>query len=420
MMICAWLPHFALRVSVPRRADLSGPVALVSALDTHPVVRACSPAARREGVVPGMLVSRALGTCAQLTVLAYDEEVVEQAAEQYLARLESIGAAVHPIVPGRAVFAGTPLLRLYGGMDGVLAEVCRVFRVPDLRIGVGPNVFVSWIAARHAPAGGHVLIREDEAARVLARMPVSLLPADARMLELFAALGLATMGDLAAIGVDHVADRFGADGVRMHELAQGIDTTVVQPRIPVDPIEEAIQFPEPVGHHDVLHRALRMLVERAVAHPRCVQHAPRSIVVVCGLVPASAEHARGSSPSHRAQRSLRTPTTAVDRIMLAARTVFDDVPAPVERLVVRLEQFAVQDSPQAALFGERTTALTGGDTAVGISGVHDPRVQAGLRHVQAILGDDAVLQVLEVQPGSRVPERHVVLVPRSDAGGDAV
>ena len=209
----------------------------------------------------------------------------------------------------------------------MLAAVRRVFRTSQLRLGVGPNPFVAWVAARHAAAGGHVAIDADEAARVLAGMPISLLPMDLRMSQLLDALGVYTLGAFAAIGVDHVADRFGEAGVALHALSRGIDTSVVRPRLPEDPIEESLPFPEPVGNVDVLQRALRVLVERAVAHPRCVQHAPRSIVVACQLV---------------------------------------------------------RDA-----------------------------------HVQAVVGDDALLQVLEVQPGSRVPERHVVLVPRGDGGGGA-
>jgi hypothetical protein len=47
-------------------------------------------------------------------------------------------------------------------------------------------------------------------------------------------------------------------------------------------------------------------------------------------------------------------------------------------------------------------------------------VQAGVRHVQGALGDDALLQVLEVEPWSRVPERHAVLVPRASVATQPV
>ncbi len=416
MIICVWLPQFALRVSVPRQGDLVRPLALVSTLDAHPVVRCCTSAAQQHGVASGMLVSRALGCCAQLEVLACDDELVARSALQFVVRLESTGAAVEPVAPGRAHFDAAPLMRMHGGLAGVLAAVRRVFRTSQLRLGVGPNPFVAWVAARHAAAGGHVAIDADEAARVLAGMPISLLPMDLRMSQLLDALGVYTLGAFAAIGVDHVADRFGEAGVALHALSRGIDTSVVQPRLPEDPIEESLPFPEPVGNVDVLQRALRVLVERAVAHPRCVQHAPRSIVVACQLV-RDAHASRGAS--HHARRALRVPTVDVDRIVLAARTVFDDVPAPIEVLTVRLEQFELRESSQGALFGERGTSLTGGDASTMLDGVSDPRVQAGLRHVQAVVGDDALLQVLEVQPGSRVPERHVVLVPRGDGGGGA-
>lgn len=418
MILCAWLQHFALRVLAHGRVSLDQPVALASTLATHPVVIDCTAAARADGVAAGMLLSRALGCCASLQVIADDAGRVAVAGERFLARLESTGAAVHPEEYGRACFRVDALAPLYGGLDGVIAATRQVFRSPDLRIGVGSSRFVSWVAARHAQPGGHVVIGADETRRVLAELPLSLLPVDGRMQELFSALGLRTLGDLGSIDVTHIADRFGVDGIRFHELARGVDERLLVPRVPVAPVERSLQFPEPVGNVEVLRRALELLVGQAVQHPRCLQHAPRSVVVVAALVPSGAS---GAEPGalHSVRKVLRTPTVDPDRIVLAAGVALESVPAPVERLSVRLEQFELREGGQQALFGQRgSSALTGGDSAAALAGVSDARVHAGLRHVQAALGDDAILQVLELQPDARVPERHSVLVPRHVAGGD--
>jgi hypothetical protein len=102
-------------------------------------------------------------------------------------------------------------------------------------------------------------------------------------------------------------------------------------------------------------------------------------------------------------------------VLLAAQVGLDDIPAPVERMCVRLEEFELRTATQQQLLDRRGTALTGGDGAGAIGGVDDERVQAGVRHVQATVGEDALLQVLEVEPDSRVLERHAVLVPRQHA-----
>ncbi|MBC7645254.1 MAG: hypothetical protein H7123_09010 [Thermoleophilia bacterium] len=412
---CAWLPHFALRVLAHQRVDLSRPVAISSSGDVYPVVIDCSDAARADGVVPGMLVSRALGCSNGLEVLDNDAERVALAAERFLMRLEQLGAAVHPIEPGRAMFEVEPLLLMHGGLSSLLTCVRKMYSAPDLRLGLGPNPFVAWVAAQHAHAGGHVAIVAAEAPRVLADMPLDLVPADDRTLRLLHALGLKTLGEFASIDRAHITDRLGAEGALLHALARGDDDTVLAPRIPVDPIEEYLNFPEPLAASDVLGRALNMLLERALSHPRCVQYAPRAIVVVATLVPPSPGM---PAPTHRVRRVLRVPTVDLVRVHTACLPALAEIPAPVDRLTVRLEEFEPRTATQQSLLG-RNTSITGGDSVEAAESMADGRVQASLRQVQAAAGDDALLQVLELNADSRMPERHAVLVPRHVTDAEA-
>ncbi len=410
VVACCWLPGFPLRVVAHGQADLSGPVALASDAEAHPVVLDCTGAARDHGVEPGMLVSRAMGCCGSLQVLSCDVPRVEAAAERFVQRLEAHGAAVQPMEPGRAFFDAAPLERLYGGLPSVFERLLAAFSNPQVRIGAGPNPFVAWVATRHAPAGGWLRVAPDETKRMLERMPLTLLPAGPELVKLLHALGLETLGDVAALDVHHVADRLGADGVRLHALARGDDPSRLEPRIPVEPVAELLAFPEPVANAQTLESAAHLLAERLASHPRCVQHAPRAVVVSCVL-------ATGTSWSSR--RVLRTPTIDARRIALAARPALDEVPAPVERIELLLDGFEPRAADQRSLLGGRGNAMAAGafdDDA--LRGLDDDRVQRGMRHVQEALGEEALLQVLEVEPWSRVPERHAVLVPRGRARDD--
>ncbi len=411
IVACCWMPNFPLRVVAHGRAPLDEPVALASDGEAHPVVLDCTGAARDHGVEPGMLVSRAMGCCAQLQVLACDVPRVEAAAERFVQRLEAHGAAVQPLEPGRACFDAAPLVRLYGGLGGVFERLLGAFSGGEVRIGAGPNPFVAWVATRHAPVGGWLRVPGGEARRMLERMPLTLLPAGPDLVRLLHALGLETLGDVAALDVHHVADRLGADGVRLHALARGEDATRLQPRVPAEPVVEQLAFPEPVANAQTLESAVAMLADRLAAHPRCVQHAPRAVVVTCQL-------ASGASWSSR--RVLRTPTVDPRRLALAVRPALEEVPAAVERLLVELDGFEPRSADQRSLLGGRGGALAAGSFDDDeLAGLGDERVQRGMRHVQEALGEDALLQVLEVEPWSRVPERHAVLVPRGRARAGA-
>lgn len=414
VVACCWMPGFPLQVVAHGRADLGTPVALASDGEAHPVVLDCSDAARDHGVEPGMLVSRAMGCCGSLQVLACDVPRVEAAAERFVQRLEAHGAAVQPLEPGRAFFDAAPLVRLYGGLPAVFERLLGAYAGGQVRIGAGSNPFVAWVATRHAPPGGWLRVDPEESRRMLARMPLTLLPAGPDLLRLLHALGLETLGDVAALDVHHVADRLGAEGVRLHALARGEDPTRLEPRVPAEPVSELLAFPEPVANAQTLESAARLLAERLAAHPRCVQHAPRSVVVTCVL-------ANGTSCSSR--RVLRTPTVDPGRLALAVRPALAEVPAPVERLQLELEGFAPRASDQRSLLDGRSGSTSSGardvdEPAGSRAGLDDEHVRRGMRHVQEALGEDSLLQVLEVEPWSRVPERHAVLVPRGRARDD--
>lgn len=412
VVACCWLPGFPLRVLAHGRADLSTPVALASESEAHPVVLDCSEAARRHGVEPGMLVSRAMGCCAALQVLGCDVPRVEEAAERFVQRLEAHGAAVQPLEPGRAFFDAAPLERLYGGLGGVFEQLLGAFDGGEVRFGAGPNPFVAWVATRHAPPGGWLRVAPEEARRMLERMPLTLLPAGPELVKLLHALGLDTLGDVAALDVDHVADRFGADGVRLHALARGEDPSRLEPRVPAEPVAELIAFPEPVANEQTLESAAQLLAERLAAHPRCVLHAPRAVVAT-GVLAAGG--------SWQARRVLRTPTVDARRIALAIRPAFAELPGPIERLELVLDGFEPRAADQRSLLGGRGGALAAGSFDDDqLAGLDDERVQRGMRHVQEALGEDSLLQVLEVEPWSRVPERHAVLVPRRAHADDGI
>jgi nucleotidyltransferase/DNA polymerase involved in DNA repair len=398
VIACCWMPGFPLRVVAHGCVDLDGPVALASDAESHPVVLDCTDAARDTGVEPGMLVSHAMGCCGALQVLPCDVPRVERAAERFVQRLEVHGAAVQALDPGRALLDAAPLARLYGGLPGVFERLLGSFAGEHVRIGAGPNPFVAWVAARSASPGGWLRVREDEVRRTLEGMPLTLLPVGPDLVKLLRALGLETLGDVAALDVHHVADRLGVEGVRLRALARGEDDTRIEPRVPAEPVVEQLAFPEPVANVQTLESAVGMLAERLAAHPRCVQHAPRAVVVTCAL-------AGGASWS--ARRVLRVPTVDARRLALAARPVLDEVPAAVERILVEIDGFAPRVADQRALPG-----ATDDEGRVDVA-----RVQRGTRHVQEALGEDALLQVLEVEPWSRVPERHAVLVPRGRGGG---
>src|SRR4029077_19324304 len=106
-----------------------------------------SLAAEAFGVPPGMRLGEALARCPRLTLVPPDPAGVADAWERLLVRLETIGAAVEPARPGLVCFEARGMLRLYGGIEGVLSAARGALRTPA-RFGAAPSRFAAVAAAR--------------------------------------------------------------------------------------------------------------------------------------------------------------------------------------------------------------------------------------------------------------------------------
>ncbi|HET6831439.1 MAG TPA: hypothetical protein VFH44_08830, partial [Solirubrobacterales bacterium] len=284
------IPRFSLLAAVGgRREMLSGPIALAPEPGREQVVGEVSGAAEAFGIRRGMAVSEALGRCPELVLRPPDPGRTANGWEQVLRRLEAIGAAVESSGPGEAFFAVDGLRGLWGpGRRDVLARAARAAGMPA-RIAGAPSRFCARAAAATA-RGRRRTIRVVAAGSeqgFLAPLPVTLLEAglrdhagrDAaqagRMVATLERLGVRALGDLAGLPRVAIADRFGALGLRAHELARGLDTPL-RPRVPHEELVQAVGLPE-AAYGAQLERALDLLLERLLSDPRRRGRAIRSL-----------------------------------------------------------------------------------------------------------------------------------------------
>src|SRR5579859_7541345 len=197
-----------------------------------------------------------------------------------------MGAAVEPERPGLACFDARGLLRLHGGIEGVLSAARGALRTPA-RYGAAPSRFAAVAAATRARARRPLVISGGRsAARVfLATMPVALLrarPALAELPEALERLGIATLGELAALPPAALADRFGKTGLLAYELAVGGDGAL-RPRPPSELVRESLELPE-AGSGLQLERALGLLIDRLLVRRERRGRTLRTVVISAVLV----------------------------------------------------------------------------------------------------------------------------------------
>jgi protein ImuB len=388
------LPHITGRaVARPRIHGapshlLARPAALAPEPGTAQLIGEISEPAEKFGLRAGMRLGEALSRCPELALIPPDPERAESSWEEALRRLEGIGAEVESDRAGEAFFEASGLEGLWGGIEGVLRRT-REELGDSARLGAAPGRFCSYVAAR----GGGAIVPEGAAAEFLHPMPVSLLcgrlgdsdDADDLPNEL-ERLGISTLGRLAGLPRDAVADRFGRLGLRALGLARGEDEPL-RPRPVREAIAVELELPEAVSGQQ-LERALELLISRLLAHGERRGRTLRALRL-------SARLAAGGG--WRRRISLRRASADRARLADALLPHLSLLPAPAATL--RLEAVAL--GPE-----------TGEQLALS-SPEHERRRQIAeaVRQTRSAAGADAVLRVLEVDPESRVPERREVLMP---------
>jgi protein ImuB len=405
VIVCVLLPRFQLTVAAAaagaaRDALLQKPVALAPEPGGSQVVGEVSLAAEAFGVHPGMRLGEALARCPRLTLLPGDPAGVADSWERLLVRLESIGAAVEPERPGLVCFDGRGLLRLHGGIEGVLAAARRALRVPA-RFGVAPSRFAAVAAASRARARRPLIVGSERyqtaadgrtrARAFLAPLPVALLrarPVLAELPEALERLGVRTLGELASLPPTAIADRFGAAGLHALELASGGDGAL-RPRPASELVRESLELPEAASGIQ-LERGLGLLIDRVLARRERRGRTLRSVALSAVLV----EH----GGTWREQVTFREALADPARMRLALVPRLQLMPAPAEELRLAVERFGPPARDQRALLEDPAAARSA-------------RLREAIRQTRAAAGSDAALRVLTVDPDSRFPERRAVLAP---------
>jgi protein ImuB len=399
MIVCVLLPRFELTVAAREREGLlKQPVALAPEPSTVQQVGQVSLSAEASGIHPGMGLGEALARCPRLMLISPDPVGVADLWERMLVRLESIGAEVEPDRPGLACFEARGLVRLHGGVEGVLAAARRALRIPA-RYGAAPSRFAAVVAATRARAcrplivaGGATPATDRERVRAfLAPMSVKLLRAQPELADLpgtLERLGIATLGELQALPAATLADRFGRVGLLAHEVAGGADVAL-RPRPASEFVRESLELPE-AATGPALEHALELLIDRLLARPERRGRTLRSVVLSAVLV----EH----GGAWRQQVSFREALADPARIGLALAPRLRSMPAPAQELRLAVERFGPEAGDQRPLLQDPAAARM-------------VRLREAIRQARATAGPDAALRVLEVDPESRFPERRALLTP---------
>jgi protein ImuB len=255
--------------------------------------------------------------------------------------------------------------------------------------------------ARRAP----FVVADGGAAGLLAGMPVASLRgllrrprpggrddpgaamAEATCIDSLERLGVLTLGELAALPAEAISDRFGRVGLRALGLARGGEEPL-RPRRPGESVECRLDLPEAVSGPQLEH-ALGLLIDRLLAHRARGARTIRRLRLEAKLAAGGGWHV---------EVAMRSASSSAERLRLALEPRLAELPGPATWLGLSAIELGPPAGEQRSLEASPAEERRG-------------RIVEAVRQARAAAGRDALLRVVEVDRGSRVPERRAMLAP---------
>jgi len=274
----------AFYASVEQRDDpqLRGKPVVVAWRGNRSVVCAASYEARKFGVRSAMPALRAERLCPGAVFLAPDFPRYRAVSRQVREIFKRHTDIIEPLSLDEAY------LDVSENKTGLptATQVARVIRQQirsELKLtasaGVAPNKFLAKIASDWKKPDGLFVIQPEEVDAFLSPLPVGRLPGVGKVTEeRLQSLSVETIADLRSVELAELEQRFGRNGVRLYQLARGIDNGEVIPNRPTQSISSEDTF-----EHDVLlvqtESMIRRLAEKTWNASRNEPRIARTVVL---------------------------------------------------------------------------------------------------------------------------------------------
>lgn len=145
--------------------------------------------------------------------------------------------------------------------------------------GVAPNKFLAKIASDWKKPDGLFVIQPNEVDSFLSPLPVSRLPGVGKVTEeKLRTFDIQTVADLRKLDLPTVESHFGRYGVRLYELARGIDNSEVIPDRPTKSVSAEDTFEQDVPLTET-EPMIRRLAEKTWTASRKELRIPRTVVL---------------------------------------------------------------------------------------------------------------------------------------------
>jgi DNA polymerase-4 len=274
----------AFYASVEQRDDpqLRGKPVVVAWRGNRSVVCAASYEARRFGVRSAMPASRAERLCPSAVFLPPDFPRYRAVSREVREIFQRHTDLIEPLSLDEAyldVSENKTGLPTATQVARTIREQIRTELKLTASAGVAPNKFLAKIASDWKKPDGLFVIQPDDVDSFLSPLPVGRLPGVGKVTEeKLKSLEIQTVADLQKLDLAILERRFGRYGVRLYELARGIDQSEVIPDRPTKSVSAEDTFEQDVPLTET-EPMIRRLAEKTWSASRKEPRIARTVVL---------------------------------------------------------------------------------------------------------------------------------------------
>ena len=237
------------------------------------VVTTCCYIARISGVRSAMPMFKARQLCPQAVILKPDFAKYRAESRRIMEMVRDLTPLVQPLSLDEAWMDLSGTERLHGAppAETLMRLQARIEAEIGITVSIGlaPNKFLAKIASDLDKPRGFSVIGASEAQGFLAGKPVGIIPGvGPAMVKSLEGAGFSKVGDLARADLKLLVTRFGAQGLRLHDLAHGRDSRKVNPNEERKGISAETTFNDDLSSLAELEDKLAPLCERVARQAR--------------------------------------------------------------------------------------------------------------------------------------------------------
>jgi len=316
-------------------------------------VRVVSRGAGRARVRAGMTVAEAMAYCAGLETRVWDDAVIDRAVVAVTAALVTASPQVTPVAgsPG-TWWVGATGIGAERDLVEALARIAGAWH-PGARIAVADSCVAARAATWADQAEGWCIVPPGGCAAYLAPAPLTFIPMDEEVRAALLALGVRTVGALAALSAADVERRWGALGLSAWGMARGDDRR--RPTLARSDVRRVVttDLATPATTVEPVLFLVRAALERLVAQLVADGRTAATIALTLVLDVAAADAARTPVPQTITREAqLARPVARVAPLLERCRSLLDrfGASAPVTGVTVAVTATAPAAGEQGSVF----------------------------------------------------------------------